>query len=211
MGAMPAHIAKGPILEKFDDFINSDRNHLKAALLAYQSGSDIWKAIDWGHLPAQSLLSQAEVNHIVKHWFPEHGASLPPNTPAESPFWGTLRPLGPVFRQGLIQALELCDENPDTGALRPQALPLDTYWICTQTHFEMCVTIGYAFDTSGNRVPHHVNLLILTPNPPIARHEMPTSSDLENLWIVQHSAIEPGSAPVGVPLTGHVVTSRPYK
>ena len=214
MGVMPGHIAKGVILEKFDDFINAKRANLIAALNEYKTGPDIWKAIDWGRQPARGILAQADVNHVVNHWFPEHQALLPPNAAGGSPFWNTMRPLGPILRQGLITALTLCDQTDLTsGVPRSAPLPLDSYWICTQTHFEICVTIGYAFDAGGTRQPDHVNLLILTPNPPIPRHHTPSGGFTgdEDIWVVQHSAIEPGATPIGAPSAGPIVTVRLMK
>ena len=210
MGLMPGHIAKGVILEKFDDFINSDRDHLTAALAAYKSGADIWKAIDWGRLPAQNILSQTEVNHIVNHWFPEHQTSIPPNAAGGSPFWNTMRPMGPVLRQGLITALTLCDQvDLTSGTLRTNALPIDSYWICTQSHFEVCVTLGHDVNNSTlARIDHHVNLLILTPNPPIPRHDQSTvyTGD-EDIWVIEHSDIDPGATPLSL-ITDPVVKKR---
>ena len=208
MGVMPGHIAKGVILEKFDAYINASRLNLQAALAEYKSGASFAKVIDWGQQTA-GVLNAGDVTHVLKHWFPEH--SVGPG----NPYWATLRPLSHVFRKGLIQALELCELDPDTNVARPSALPLDSYWICTQTHFEMCATIGSVPSPTPGAKPvgHHVNLLILTPNPPIARHEAPPGgyTGLEDIWIVQHSDIEPGSVPIGAPSGGHVVTVRLQK
>ena len=211
MGVMPGHIAKGVILEKFDKYINTSAANLNAALAEYKGGGDFGKAIDWGQQTA-GVLTAGDVTHILQHWFPEYLSQ----SSTSSPYWNTLRPLGEVFRTGLIQALELCLADPDTGP-RATPLPIDTYWVCTQTHFEMCVTIGTIPDSAGDPVAHHVNLLILTPNPPIARHEMPPGgyTGLENIWVVQHAEIEPGAVLVGAgkmaPMTCHVVTVRLQK
>ena len=175
MGVMPAQIAKGEILERFDAYINAKRTNLQAALAQYRSGATFGNVINWGQQTA-GVLTQANVNHVLTHWFPEQ---IPSGGPAASPYWGTLRPLSDVFRTGLVQALELCELDPDTNSARANALPIDSYWICTQTHFEVCATIGHVPDAAGNPVAHHVNLLILTPDPPIPHHEVSASNALE--------------------------------
>jgi hypothetical protein len=202
---MPGNIAKGPILERFDAFINQSAANLSAALTQYTTKLDIGLAIEWAADPSRNLLTPAEVKHIVTHWFPEEAA--PP--PTEPPFWNTLRPMGEVVRRGLVRALELCLRDEGGGA-RPQPLPLDSYWICAGSHFEVVVTLGRTVDAGANPVDHHVNLLILTPSVPVSRHDAPLSGfpDKEKIWVVKHSDVEPGALEVDTSPDGRVVTMQ---
>jgi hypothetical protein len=210
MAGMPGNIAKGRLLLEFDDFINGSRSNLRDALAYYKNdmANDLYDVVDFG--VAKNILKGTDRDdHILKHWLVE---AIPGSSPiSPQPWWPTFRPMGKVLRKGLIRALETCeyedaDANPQVA--RASALPLDSYWLCAGSHFEIVTTVGYAF-VGGTRVPHHVNLLILSPSVPVTRREgnLPR---FEDIWVVKHSDdASPGEQAIGwTAPSDHVATVR---
>ena len=66
------------------------------------------------------------------------------------------------------------DRSAACGVTRAQARPLDTYWVCAGSHFELVSTLS----------PQQVTFLILTPSPPFTRHEGNFMGD-ENIWVTK--------------------------
>lgn len=206
MGAMPGNIAKGPILEKFDQYVNEERSHLEELLLFYLNttktvaqvvGQGRTRQVQNGPHKGNAILSSQDEQHVKDHWLAE---LLGPATPKDKGWWPTFRPMGEVLRRGLVQALALCDRVPDPNkapkdwAKRPAALPLDSYWVCAGHHFELVSAVGQKPEGAGkNPEDHHVLLLILTPSLPISRRVGTFGAD-ENIWVTRPSAVSPGEA-----------------
>jgi len=217
VGAMPGNIVKGPILKKFDDFINKSSSDLKLALDAYESSTATAKSIlEFGVLRGiLDPLGSKDTDHIVNDWIPEAdsaSASLPAWDPRG--WWPRFFPLGEILCQGLANALRVCfyenPDEPDKTKLKPRGLPLpiDTYWVCAGSHFEVAVLLGHAW-IDGSEKENHVTMLILTPPAPGSDRAGSYSKDkVQDIWIARHDEVEPYMK--GVRTTpGGVETVRP--
>jgi hypothetical protein len=135
------NVAKGSILEKFDEYINGpDNGHGPAERRAradkikqeLEDGGDlVQSAIDVG-IP----LTAEEQEHLNRDWLNKTQQGWWPNHPVEK-----------ELRQGFIDSAR---------AVKETGKPVDHYWISTGEKVEM-------FPEPG---PVQVTTLILTPPPP---------------------------------------------
>jgi hypothetical protein len=156
---IPGNIAKGPLFYYLDELSRSadSVSRLGSLLQALEQLQPTYQGLipifqtyiltDYDPNEAMTLL-----NHIRDHWFGEANG-----------WWPEEQPIEPIFCQGLIKAIResvtnpLTIMDPQTQETQEQALPIDTYWICDASHFEILIC----------RSPQQVTLLFLTPSPPV--------------------------------------------
>jgi len=192
MGLMPGEIVKGPLLAGFDDHINQNRANLQAALNEYRNPANtLDDIVIWG--VTRGILAARDYAHVVDDWLPEIKTPANANPLTPRSWWPKFFPFGGIVREGLIRALSLCEYlDPDAGVLaqRPQALPVDSFWLCAGSHLQIVATLGYAW-VGGNREPHHVNMLILTPPAP-GSDRGANFVGHEDIWVVRPTDQGPG-------------------
>lgn len=159
MGAMPGHVGKGPLLQRIDEF-SRDKNRKTDFENARNDLADGKSLI---HMGVTYLgLTTPEETHVeglwFKNWWPQH------------------QPTEPVAREGLRKAFDLAigsGFDPASGWRKP----LDCFWVCT----------GGVFQTIVTESPSQVNVLVLTPPPPISlyEHEMKDPADI---WVSKHAS-----------------------
>jgi hypothetical protein len=159
MAFIPGNIAKGPLFYYLDE-LSRDPDSMNQLVSLLQALEQLQPTFQ-GLIPIfeTHLLTDYDPNdrtrlldHIRDHWF--GGASG---------WWPGEQPIEPIFCQGLIKAITESVNNPltvvdpDTEEAQQHALPIDTYWICDASHFEVLIC----------RSPQQITLLFLTPPPPI--------------------------------------------
>ncbi len=177
MGVMPANVAKGPILERIDELSN-DKTRFEEAFAELKTNSNL---IDMG-LKYQILKQPKEEEHVKNLWFQN--------------WWPQHQPLAPVARAGLLKAMELSIN---------ESKPLDCYWVCAGTHFELVTTLS----------EKQVTLLVLTPPPPVSyanfKYNKPPD-EYDPIWVTKHGSVGVCDGEVEEPQTdisvAGVVTTR---
>ena len=156
MGAMPGHVAKGPILKRIDKFsdydeLSDNKTRFEDAIAELKTNPDlIYLGKKYGILE-----DSKEEDHVKKLWFQN--------------WWPEHQPLAPVARAGLLKAMTL---SHDTSK------PLDCYWVCAGTHFELVTTVS----------AKQVTLLILTPPPPVSFANFQYDG-YDPIWVTKHASV----------------------
>jgi hypothetical protein len=164
MGGMPGHISKGTIMRKIDNTVNNLITHEPSRLSTFLGALGDPNSDYVQILLDYTSLTQAEAAYLQKYWF--NNNLKDPNV-----FWPDKQPIEPIVRQGLIKAIQLATEDPDTRTKRNFAI--DSYWICTGHDFETEITL------SGQQV----NRIILSPHPAFdPRHNLTAKS---RIWVVK--------------------------
>ena len=190
MAIMPGNISKGKELIKFESFVNESLVNLNNALTFYRNNTDARAVLSYtppSGTGGKPILDSAEQDHVWQHWFDD--------VPGRSDlYWEHVGPMCKVIRQGLIQALTLASTRilpaDSASGLPERAIPVDCYWICAGSHFEVAVTLGHRIEAAKS-VATHVNMLILTPSPPFSRRVGATGTN-EEIWVVRHSPVTDG-------------------
>ncbi len=133
------HMSKGRIQQKIDEIANGP---LRQDFLNALRGQ--WKGGDWIQFLAEYDLPPERADYLRNRWLQ---------------YWPQCPPAEPIFRQGLIEAIELASRDPGTQQAR--YLPLDSYWIAVgdpelANHFEVLVTHN----------AQQVSFIVLTPQSP---------------------------------------------
>jgi len=100
--------------------------------------------IDYG------IATDEQVAYLRKYWFNPRWADLNSGC-----LWPEHQPIEPVFRQGMITAIELAT-RPAAGNTPARLLPLNTCWVCAGKDFQMGICATEA----------QVTCIILTPDLP---------------------------------------------
>jgi hypothetical protein len=147
------NLVKGIVNTKIDALVN----HRNSAG-AFDKRDELLKALNnWTEdfleiLKRHAGVTAKEADYLHEYWFDPNWAD--PNSEC---WWREKQPIEPIIRQGLITAIDVATQDPDTGAKRAQALPIDSYWIYSgYNQFEVIVTW----------TDHQVTRMILTPPPP---------------------------------------------
>ena len=143
----PGIFVKGPVLRRLDEVVNDGPTRRMAFLeaLKYANYRNLLQIfMDYG------LPTDEQAAYLHKYWFNPHWAD-----PNSGCLWPDHQPIEPVFRQGLIKAIELAT-LPAEGNTPARILPLNTCWVCVGTAFQMgiCAT------------DRQVTCIILTPDLP---------------------------------------------
>ena len=158
MGAMPGHVAKGPILERIDE-LSKDKTRFEEAFTELKTNEDlIYLGKHYDILLPDKKGEQKEADHVKNLWFQN--------------WWPEQQLVAPVARAGLLKAMKL---SIDTSR------PLDCYWVCAGSQFELVTTLS----------DDQVTLLILTPHPPVSYanfeyNEPPDEYD--PIWVTKHAS-----------------------
>jgi len=142
----PGLFTKGPVLRRLDEVVHDPTRRLAfLEALKYAHYKNLMQIfIDYG------LPTDEQAAYLRKYWFNPNWAD-----PNSGCLWPEHQPIEPVFRQGLIKAIELATP-PAAGNAPAQFLPLNTCWVCAGTAFQMGIC---ATDTQ-------VNCIVLTPDLP---------------------------------------------
>lgn len=159
MGVMPANVAKGPILKRIDELSN-DKTRFQNAFTELQTNPDlIFLGKKYDILKPDPLGKPKEEDHVKKLWFQN--------------WWLQHQPLAPVARAGLLKAMELSIN---------ESKPLDCYWVCAGTHFELVTTLS----------EKQVTLLVLTPPPPVSYANFKYNKapdEYDPIWVTKHASV----------------------
>jgi hypothetical protein len=161
--APPGIIAKGLVNRKVDNTCNdlSKRDAFLAALR--DAGRDFVQI-----LIEHASVTSREADHLRRYWFNDKWAA-----PDSGCWWQDKQPIVSIVRQGLIKALEVATQDPDTGEKR--SLPIDSYWLSGGATFEVIVTCS----------PQQITRIILTP--PVPVHLPGNLTARAPIWVVKHS------------------------
>lgn len=141
--AEPGIFTKGPVLRQMDEVAN-DPTQRDAFLeaLKYSQRDLVTVFVDYG------IANDEQVAYLRRFWFNPDWAN-----PDSGCWWLEHQPIEPIFRQGIIKAIELATCPPD-GDTPARILPINSCWVCAGTEFQMgiCAT------------DDQVTCIILTPN-----------------------------------------------
>jgi hypothetical protein len=138
------HIVKGPVHTQVDVYANSQqRQHFLTALQSTRDYLDI--------LETDARVDLRLIEYLRRTWY---------NLSA-SGWWPWLQPIQPLIRQGLIQALELANRDPDTGEERTPFLPIESYWMPDGDQVETLIVVSTQQVT---------RILLTPPSPPPFRY-----------------------------------------
>jgi hypothetical protein len=147
------NLVKGIVNIKVDELVN----HRDSAG-AFDKRDAFLKALNnWDEdyleiLKLHAGVTTKEADYLHEYWFDPNWAD--PNSEC---WWREKQPILPIIRQGLITAIEVATQDPDTGAKRAQGLPIDSYWIYS----------GYSqFEVIVSWTDYQVTRMILTPPAP---------------------------------------------
>lgn len=184
MPDMPGLIARPHFLRLHDDFMNASRENRRQMALGLLSGeslADVFKSLRLGN--------RRDWQHLEREFYAEEGplAYWPYNR------YGFLGNKQEILRQGLLETIRVAEQLPETRINRrhlsrpwpadPVVRPLETWWMCSGTRFEVNVLDG----------DRQVTIMILTPAMP----KLPDSRKvkLENpgfIWTVGQRAVLQG-------------------
>lgn len=164
---MPGNVAKGNILKDIDKASTQlsrrdriiDKLHNTTDTLV-QIGTDsqvnVIDKVKKYHFKNQNK-DKTEEQHLDEDWFRD--------------WWKQqlLQPIHPILRRGLRKAFDLSKNNS-----HKKDLPIDCYWVCAGTTFE--VVIG--------QNDRQVTVLILSP-PPEDSVDNVAYNELEDIWIAK--------------------------
>jgi len=148
---MPGAVSKGKVLAELEEVLHYHRDKLRHEL-GLINGSDqntVADALEKSGFPTHIA------QHLRDHLFPDQPPGYFPSFPNKNG----------ICREGLLKAIELADGKPP--------LPIDCYWICTGSYFQLVATQG----------KRQVNLFFLTPPPPANLIQLP-SSVLEGIHLI---------------------------
>jgi hypothetical protein len=148
------NIFKGPVHARVDALVNHQDEHgvfdkREAFLTALK---------DWSRDYVQILVEYTELPNDQAVYLRNTWYNLDPAVG----WWPEHQPIQPIIRQGLIKAIEVAMEDPDTKKKRN--LPLDSYWVLGRSdQFEVSVTWNN----------YQVTRLLFTPPSPRPRTRNP--------------------------------------
>ena len=148
MPIMPAKLVKGKIFEKIDDWVNDPAATPAArAIIALNQLPNHPLLHVLTHLVPPINLTRVEEKHLRDDWFDQVNG-----------WWPALQPIEPIMKRGLIEALELVQ----LGGIGNTGRPLDTYWMCAGSEFEVYVTEGSTTLAKSRQI----TMIVSTPPPP---------------------------------------------
>jgi hypothetical protein len=167
MGMYGKHVSQGPIMRKIDIMANdlSQRENFLAALRDPKQGYVDILAY-FGPLTPGAELTPYELKALREYWFDPHWED-----PKSECWWKDHQPIEPIIRQGLIKAIEVASEDPDSKQKRN--LLIDSHWVCIGDQFEVTVTC------SGD----HVTRINLTPL--IREYSPPKNPQKVPSWVIK--------------------------
>lgn len=174
-GTTTAIISQGPGTKAVDDALNYQedgvyvrRPAIRAALANPQN-----KYVDL--LRSVFNVPEANVRYVSYYWYPE-------DITAPQAWWKDKQPVEPIFRQSLIEAIDLAGD-----------LPIDSYWMpIGQRNVDRdYVPQGiyrpdeYPFEAILTRSETQLTRLIVTPPIPRPRDPEERFTEPSNIWIVK--------------------------
>lgn len=160
---MFGNIMKGPVHAKIDALVNDPDVNKRQRFLADLKD---WTLDYVNIIQEHAGVTDAEALYLRNSWY-----NLDPATG----WWPEHQPIEPIVRQGLITAIEVAMQDPDTGVYRN--LPLDSYWISGRDdQLEVIVTWN----------SHQVTRLILTPMSPLPSTPNPLPAEA-HIYVVKRN------------------------
>lgn len=175
-GSITANISKGPGHVAIDNELNYQedgryvrRPAIRAALANLEN-----KYVDL--LRSVFNVPEGIIRYTARHWYPE-------DTHAPEVWWRDKQPVEPIFRQSIIEAIDLADD-----------LPIDSYWmpIGQRNVDREYVPDGiyrpdeYPFEVIMTKSETQLTRLIVTPPIPRPR-DTDRFTEPSNIWVVKQS------------------------
>ncbi len=174
-GSITANISQGPGTKAIDDALNYQENGvyvrrpaIRAALADTRNKYvDLLRSIF--HVP------EVNVRYVSHYWYPE-------DITAPQAWWKDKQPVEPIFRQSIIEAIDLASD-----------LPIDSYWMpIGQRNVDRdYVPQGiyrpdeYPFEAILTKSETQLTRLIVTPPIPRPRDAEERLTEPSNIWVVK--------------------------
>ncbi len=172
---IPSNISKGPGHVAIDDALNYQENGeyirrpaIRAALVNPDN--------TYLHLLGSVFkVPESVITYVEKHWYPE-------DITAPQVWWKDKQPIEPLFRQSLIEAIDLAGDLPIDSYWMPigsrnvdwRNVPLDTYR-----------PDEYPFEIIMAKSEKQLTRMIVTPPCPVAQNVREKYTALSNIWVVK--------------------------
>lgn len=164
----PGHVAIDAQLNVQEDGVYVRRASIRVALANPQNAYvDLMRSV--------FQVPEGTIRYTSRYWYPE-------DTTAPHVWWKDKQPVEPLFRQSLIEAIDLAGD-----------LPIDSYWMpMGQRHVDRdYVPQGiyrpdeYPFEVILARSNQQLTRLIVTPPVPRPRDAETRFTEPSNLWVVK--------------------------
>ncbi len=174
-GSTTANISQGPGTKAVDNALNyqEDGRYVRRPAIRAALANPANKYVDL--LRSVFNVPELNVRYVSRYWYPE-------DYMAPQAWWKDKQPVEPIFRQSLIEAIDLAGD-----------LPIDSYWMpIGQRNVDRdYVPQGiyrpdeYPFEVILTKSETQLTRLIVTPPVPRPRDAEERFTELSDIWVVK--------------------------